>query len=86
MYTLIAIAVWLFPAFIVHAFYAISLTASQRLAILAAINDPEPRVALDKINAFHGLFDAHLWRLMTFRSPWRIYPAILSEELQRAGA
>lgn len=86
MATFLLIAIWLLPAFFVHAFHAITITAAQRLAILSAINDPDPRVLLDKIDAFHGLFDAHLWRVLTFRSPWRIYPALLSDELRRAGA
>lgn len=86
MSPLFVIAIWLLPALFAHAFYALSLTASQRLAILAAINNSEPRVALDKIDAFSGLFDAHLWRLLTFRSPWRIYPPLLRHELEWAGA
>ena len=87
MDALLLVAAWLLPALFVHAFYAISLTGAQRLAILNAINDSDPQVALDKLNAFtNDSFDAHLWRLLTFRSPWKIYPALLRNEVQRAGA
>ena len=75
--------VWLFPAFIVHAFYAISLTASQRLGLLAAISREDPDAAIAKMDISRDVsFDAHLWRVITLRSPWSIYPRELRAEIR----
>lgn len=75
--------IWLLPAIWVHAFYAISLASSQRLGLLAAVSSRRP-CAVDKLSLF-GLttFDSHLWRLLTFRNPWNIYPLGLADEIAR---
>lgn len=28
-------------------------------------------------------FDAHYWRLLTFRNPWKLYPADVRAEVER---
>lgn len=82
--TTMAMLVWLLPAIYVHALYAISLTGAQRCGLLVAISDNSPVVALSKLKALRrSSFDSHLWRLLTLRNPWKIYPPELADEVAR---
>jgi len=73
---------WLLPALFVHAMYAIPLTASQRLGLLAAIHDNSPLASLAKLDLFRRVsFNSHFWRIRTLRSPWKIYPAELRDAI-----
>lgn len=81
MTVLLLLIVWLLPALFVHLFYSITLTATQRLGILAAINRHDPLHAISKMEALRAVeFDDHLWRVTTFRRPWSLYPDQLREE------
>jgi len=73
---------WLLPALFVHCMYAVSLTASQRLGLLAATHDSDPLASLAKLDLFLRVsFDSHLWRVTTFRNPWKIYPDELRDAI-----
>lgn len=82
--TAVTLFVWLLPAIYVHALYAIRLTSAQRLGLMAAIPDNDPVRALEKLDALRRhSFDSHLWRLLTLRNPWKIYPPELADEIAR---
>jgi hypothetical protein len=84
MSILLLLAIGSIPALLVHAFYAISLTASQRLGLLNAISERDLSDAIHKLEIFGATsFDLHLFRVLTFRSPWVIYPDSLSSEVKR---
>lgn len=64
-------------------FHVVELTYAQRVGLLAGIHDPDPLVAIKKLDLLGDVpFGAHLWRLTTFRDPWALYPAGLADEIK----
>lgn len=73
----VSMLVWL------HAMHALNVGSKQRLALLEAINDKDPVVALSKLKAFSDVgFDPHIWRVTMFRDPWALYPPVLADEIK----
>jgi hypothetical protein len=58
-------------AVLIHAIHAIRHGAFQRIALMTMCE------TIEQLDAVCGKFDAHIWRVATFRDPWVIYPPIL---------
>ena len=69
-----------------HVMHCISRTAEQRRALMIIASKSEPYLALKQFDDLHGKFDQHFRRLVTFRSPWMIYPISLHPIIKELGA
>jgi len=73
---LLSILLIAWVVFFAHTITCINRTSAERLGLLEKIRDYDD---LDnwgaRLNALrHVDFDAHLWRRVTLRDPWAIYP------------
>lgn len=67
----------------VHAMHCIKRTSEQRMALLAFISKDEPFLALKQLEDLRDKFDSHLFRLVTLRNPWKIYPMSLQPIIKK---